>query len=43
MSKKTPAFDTIKARRVCRSFTDEAVSKEALKHLLEAARWASSA
>ncbi len=43
MTKKTPAFDVIKARRVCRSFTEESVSKEDLKHLLTAARWASSA
>ena len=43
MSKKTPAFEVLKARRVCRSFTEEAVSREDLKHLLEAARWASSA
>ncbi len=43
MRKNIPAFDVIKARRVCRSFKEDAVSREDLKHLLQAARWASSA
>ena len=43
MSKKLPAFEVIKARRVCRSFTKEPVAPEQIRHLLEAARWASSA
>ena len=43
MSQKTPAFEVIKARRVCRAFTEESISREHLKHLLQAARWAASA
>jgi nitroreductase len=36
-------FEIIQTRRVSRSFTDELVSRDDLKHLIKAARWASSA
>lgn len=43
MSDNLPTFATIKARRVTRAFSDQPVAREQLTHLLEAARWASSA
>jgi nitroreductase len=43
MSDHCPTFETIRTRRVCRFFTDEPVSRDDLKHLIRAARWASSA
>jgi nitroreductase len=43
MSKQYPTFETIRTRRVCRFFRDEPVSRDDLKHLIQAARWASSA
>jgi len=43
MSDCCPSFEVIRTRRVCRFFTDEPVSRDDLKHLIEAARWASSA
>ncbi len=36
-------LDTIRTRRVTRDFTEEAVMREDLLHVLEAARWAPSA
>lgn len=36
-------LQTIRRRRVCRSYTEEPVSEEQLRTLLEAARWAPSA
>lgn len=43
MNDNGPTFETIRTRRVCRVFTDEPVSRDDLKHLIRAARWASSA
>lgn len=43
MSERYPTYDIIRKRRVCRFFTDEPVCREDLKHLIRAARWASSA
>jgi nitroreductase len=43
MIDKRPVFQTMKARRVTRAFTDEAVARDDLLCLLEAARWAPSA
>ncbi|MEM7132340.1 MAG: nitroreductase family protein [Chloroflexota bacterium] len=40
MSKQEPVFESIKKRRVCRSFDDKPISREDLEHLLWAARWA---
>lgn len=38
-----PVFESIRTRRAHRSYTEEPVSREALEHLLAAARWAPSA
>lgn len=38
----SPVFETIKARRVTREFADKPVSDEAIRALVEAARWAPS-
>ena len=43
MSGSLDVFEAIKERRSVRSFTDENVSEENIKRLIEAARWAPSA
>lgn len=43
MSEHCQTFESIRTRRVCRFFTGKPVSRDHLKHLIKAARWASSA
>lgn len=43
MTDDRPVFQTMKAWRAVRAFTEEAVSHDDLQHLLRAARWAPSA
>lgn len=43
MTDDRPVFQTMKTWRAVRAFTEEAVSRDDLRHLLQAARWAPSA
>jgi nitroreductase len=43
MSDFHPTYDTMRTRRVSRFFGDEPVCRDDIKHLIRAARWASSA
>jgi nitroreductase len=43
MTEARPVFRAIKTRRVARAFAGQAVARDDLLHLLEAARWAPSA